>query len=114
MSTKEQIELFNVLNQYKLDLNIKNGDGWTGLHVACVLGNLEMVKIICKYVGSSGIMENDNDGNTPLYLATLNNNFHISQFLISQGASKESLNNRGMKYNSLRNKQVKHSQSKRR
>ena len=50
--------------------NIKNSDGRTPLHIACMCGNLGTISLLIKYGAS--VSAQDNYNNTPLSLAILN------------------------------------------
>ena len=64
------------------DPNIKNAEGRTPLHIACVCGNLDGVKLFIKHGASVNVK--DNHSNTPFSLAVLNNHTSIVSALVSE------------------------------
>lgn len=66
------------------DINAKYDSISPPLHLACEIGNLEIVKALIE----KGAYINDTrfDGLTPLYLAVLNGHNEVADFLLSRGA----------------------------
>ena len=62
------------------DPNIRDSNGWTALHYACQLGDLESVKIL-KEKGAM-IDSYSNNKRIPLHLASLKGYADIVQFLL--------------------------------
>ncbi len=55
-------------------------DNFTSLHVACANGNTDIVKLLIQY--GADILKKDIYGNTPLMIATLNNNVELVETLL--------------------------------
>ena len=65
----------------------------TALHLACKLGNLDMVKLIL--ANRASITAQDQHGCSPLELAVESENLAIVQFLLQHGAPVNAVNNLG-------------------
>ena len=78
-------------NNVNNEVIISNGEA---LHVAAHLGNLEIVKILIDQFGAVTTSP-DNNGNTPLHLATRNENYPAAKFLIDRGGLTTKCNNNG-------------------
>lgn len=89
------INYLTALLQSKIDLNQHNESGFTALHRAVELGNVEIVKWL---VGCSVVFINskDNQGNTPLFLSTKLNNYDLFSILMENGADYKIKNNTRM------------------
>lgn len=66
------------------EINSQDDDGKTALHLACMLGNLSMVRLLME---DSKCLVNihDNRGETPLHIACSSLNDAIIRFLIQSG-----------------------------
>lgn len=71
------------LMYYRSDVNTKDEDGNTALHLA--KNNAEIVKILIEN-GAEANSKN-NEGNTPLHVAAANNTYDIVNILIDNGAN---------------------------
>ena len=56
----------------------------TPLHISAIVGNIEIVKLLCNR--NAYINEKDSYGDTPLHCACLNKNIDIVKLLIDYGA----------------------------
>lgn len=94
------IDILKVLLENGANTNIKNGNEETVLHWASTFEQLESVKLLIDYGADIDIV--DNEGNTPLLLASLSsflhNNMQIIDYLISEGADIKKTNNEGRNY----------------
>ena len=68
--------------------NIKDSNGWTALHYACQLGDLECVKILLSH--NAEINSYSNHKKTPLHLACYNGYTNIVQYLIAYRPDEKS------------------------
>ena len=80
-------EVLNKMLDLGSDPNIRDSNGWTALHYACQLGDLQSV-IILKEKGSM-IDAFSNNKRTPLHLAALKGYFEIVQFLLESGSDQD-------------------------
>ena len=71
-----------LLRNFENDPNIKNAEGRTSLHIACMCGNLGGVKLLIKYGARMNVK--DFHSNTPLSLAVLHNHTSIVSALVSE------------------------------
>ena len=71
-----------VPRDFKTDPNITNKEGRTPLHIACVSGNLDGVKLLINH--GACVCTKDIGNNTPLSLAVLNNHSSIVSALLSE------------------------------
>jgi len=62
------------------DINIKDNDGNTPLHFACLKGHTDMAKTLLKL--GARINDRNKDGNTPLHLAFKGDNHRVISTLI--------------------------------
>ena len=82
-----KINSLNVLNESLIFSNIddKNAEGNTPLHVAIKLKYNEIVKFLVR--NDAQLDSKDKDGNTSLHLAASSNNLEIVKYLLENGAS---------------------------
>jgi ankyrin repeat protein len=66
------------------DFNISNEFGMTPLMSAAHSGNVELVKLLLKYVRN--VNQEDKEGNTALYYAVENNHLEVVKVLHEHGA----------------------------
>ena len=71
-----------LLKDFKSDSNIKNKEGRTPLHIACMCGNFGCINRLLKYGAS--VSAQDNDDNTPLSLAVLNRHDSIVLAMVTK------------------------------
>ena len=57
-----------LINEFGCDTNVRDGGGWTFLHTACYFGRANIVKSAGPCISPLVL---DNDGNTPLHLASM-------------------------------------------
>ncbi|MEO0202771.1 MAG: ankyrin repeat domain-containing protein [candidate division WOR-3 bacterium] len=75
------------------DINIKNNNGKTPLHIAVENEYEDIVKLLLEKNVDVNIK--DNEGNTPLHKAVKNGNYFIIKELLKFGADKNIKNNEG-------------------
>ena len=80
----ENIRKINDLLRYGADINLKNNDKNTPLHLACQHNNLEISRYLL-HKGADANLTN-NKGNTPLHLACMLNKFKLSKLLLEKAA----------------------------
>ncbi|XP_048487667.1 85/88 kDa calcium-independent phospholipase A2 [Plutella xylostella] len=86
-------EVIEALVSKNCDINVKNFDGRTALHIMVLRGRLECAVALMSN-GAETSME-DNEGNTPLHLAVKQTNIPIVQALIVFGCNLEAKNKKG-------------------
>ena len=84
---KNKYEVLNKMLDLGSDPNIRDSNGWTALHYACQLGDLESVKIL-KEKGAM-IDSYSNNKRIPLHLASLKGYADIVQFLLESGSDQD-------------------------
>ncbi len=75
------------------DVNIKNGDGKTPLHIAVEKNYEDIVRLLLQK--NADLNTKDNNGNTPLHIAVKNGNYFVVKELLRAGADKNIKNNEG-------------------
>ena len=86
---KNQVSLFKMLLNEPHDLDIQDCYGLTALHLACMTGNLDVVRALVKEGAKMELK--DDAGQTPLQVAKLNKNAIIETFVepLKQTKNKE-------------------------
>ena len=85
--TLKSVELFNVCTI----LNFGNKHGSLPIHYACRRGHLDAVKLLISK--GTDFTSTDDDGDTPLHLASQNRDTSIVDYLIQPGAQVNCRNN---------------------
>ncbi len=75
------------------DVNIKNKDGKTPLHIAVENNYEDIVKLLLQK--NADVNAKDNNGNTPLHIAVEKGNYFVIKELLKAGADKNIKNNEG-------------------
>jgi ankyrin repeat protein len=75
------------------DINIKNKDGKTPLHIAVENNYEDIIKFLLE--NKADVNVKDNEGNTPLHIAIKKGNYFVIKELIKFGADKNAKNNKG-------------------
>ena len=73
----------------KFDINAKNNDGDTPLHLACMLGYPPLVKLLCE--NKADISAVNSRSLQPLHIASASNAFDCCKELISRGAKADGI-----------------------
>jgi ankyrin repeat protein len=95
IQSNDRTNKYEVLKKMLLlgsDPNIKDSNGWTALHYACQLGELECVKILIN--NKADINAFSNNQRTPLHLAAKMNWPDIVDYLIEKIMSKDPSTNK--------------------
>ena len=79
------LEIIKVLLDNGADINVKNNEGKTVLHLASSSGRHEVVKVLLDNKGAD-IDAKDNQGRTALMVASVWNDFEIVTSLVDKGA----------------------------
>lgn len=78
------------------DINAKNNEGETALHIACLKGNLQIVQMLSSF-NSILVDSQTNDGLTPLHCAAIKGSVEIVIFLVSKCQANKNLHdNKGV------------------
>jgi len=83
-ASENQGDCLQVLLDLDWDVNLRNEEGETALHLACLEGHLGIVKRLLQ--AGAEINPQTELGDTPLALATLQGHGEIVRFLLDQGA----------------------------
>jgi len=75
------------------DINIRDIDGSTPLHIATNSSNIDIVKYLI--LSGADINQVDNYGRTPLYNATIQSNIDMIKYLVESGANIDACNANG-------------------
>ncbi len=75
-----------LLSQTETDLNARDADGRTPLHVSCITGNREVAQLLITQ--SADINAQDKYGETPLHLSARNGRTDLVTLLLAQPAIK--------------------------
>ncbi|MCF6768349.1 ankyrin repeat domain-containing protein [Thiotrichales bacterium 19S11-10] len=87
------IDTFNFLIKFNVDVNVKDTNNNTPLHFAAMTGNVEKAKLL---IGRGAKIEVANDaGETPLHIAATNGNLELAKLLIRSGANVNAENKQG-------------------
>ncbi len=78
-------DLVKLLLRNKADVNMKNGDGNTALHLACIEGSPEAVKLLLDY--GADIEAKNNNGFTPLIAASFAGRVNVAMALLDRNAN---------------------------
>lgn len=79
-------EIFKVAKTLsKFDIDEEDDAGWTCLHIACAIGNLQLVEIFIN--ADANVDAKTNTGQTPLIIATSKLHVDIVRFLLEHKAS---------------------------
>ncbi|GIY83976.1 ANK_REP_REGION domain-containing protein [Caerostris darwini] len=84
----------DILINEKVNINFTDVNGFTALHLGAFFGNLSFIEY-CVQTNISDINVKNNEGETPLHLASRHNFQHIVSFLIDEGAEIDAKDNNG-------------------
>lgn len=81
---------------YGIDVNLKEGNGWTALHAATATGHLEIAKLLLsqKKININAL---DKSNGTPLYYAVDSNQYKTVNYLLENGADQTIANLNGVR-----------------
>ncbi len=88
-----KIDIVKLLLKHGFDIDQRNEGGYTALHIAAKMGNIETVKLLLE---DPNIHPNEKDeyGNTALHLATIKGNIEAIKLLLNYYALAKSYSNR--------------------
>ncbi len=72
---------------YGIDVNLKEGNGWTALHAASAFGHLDIAKLLLRQE-KVDINALDKSNRTPLFHAVDRNQYKTVNYLLENGADK--------------------------
>ncbi len=81
-TTKAKPEVLNRLIERGANLDVKDKDGNTPLHLACRSGNIKLAKVLIE--NKVNLTSENKEGHTPLYLAAQNADLSCAKFLIER------------------------------
>ncbi|KAF0720286.1 Aste57867_430 [Aphanomyces stellatus] len=84
-----KLAILNFLLDKKADMMLASNIGWTPLHSACYNGQLEVVRVLAKYMDLNMPTKT---GTTPLYVAAGNGQLDVVQYLLSQNVGFRDFN----------------------
>jgi ankyrin repeat protein len=73
---------------------VKLERGWTPQHEACLIGNLEALRLL-RERGASVSVKEPHNGGTPLHVASFNGHLALVQYLVKEGADVNARDNEG-------------------
>lgn len=82
-----------VLADEELDVNARDREGWTPLHIAVHDGNRDMIQLLI--ARGADVNVRDRSGRTPLYQITFWNDVKAADLLLSKGADVNAKDNNG-------------------
>jgi len=89
----KQPTIVDWLIKNKIDIDIRNNNKETPLHVVCSLGYLKMAELLL--TNRANVNAEDQFGNTPLHLACQNGDLEIAKLLIEKRADVNARNKKG-------------------
>jgi len=78
---------------HKADINVKDSDGQTPLHIAARVDGVEMARLLLAH--GANVNANDNQGKTPLFAAARKGSKPMIELLTANGADINARNNDG-------------------
>lgn len=76
------------VKSFEIDIDeFTDESGWTPLHIAASIGNLEVLQLLLGHEPTPDANLQTNNGSTPVHLATSKKHFDIVKELVSKGAS---------------------------
>ena len=91
---KDGSEFVKFLVSKGADVNVKNNDGDTPLHLAVKENNAEAIKFLLSQKADGNVK--NNDGDIPLHLAMKESNIEVVKILVSNGANVNTWDKNGM------------------
>ena len=89
---EEDIELtLQILTTDETDVNFLRPPGISVLHQACILGNLELMRLLIE--NGADVHQKNFEGLTPLHLTVVHGNFDAAMYLINQGVDTVEIKN---------------------
>ena len=97
VSHSNAVDSINLLENKEADVNCRNVNGCTPLHIAIMNQNTNLVKVLLKYGADPNAKEyNDIGEKTPLHYAVEKNNYELAIMLLDNGANPTLGDKRGL------------------
>jgi len=93
------VEIVRMLIDAGADVNLKDNNGDTPLHVAAKYGRVEIVRILINARANLDVQNNHDE--TPVHYAAMNGNPGIARMLIDAGADETILNDEGLRWDEV-------------
>ena len=93
MTAVENVQAVNEHLSKGTDIDFKNKEGLTALHITSLLGQYEVAKLLIRKGANVNIK--GNDGGTALHTATFLGQYKVAKLLIQSGADVNARNNNG-------------------
>jgi ankyrin repeat protein len=91
---KDLVETVKLLKEHGANVNERNKDGETPLHLVCSMGRFEVVKYLIA-VGNCCLETCDNHGRTALHVASCFNDVDVVKYLVQNNAALETRDDLG-------------------
>ena len=79
-------ELYAFLSQADNDISKIDDEGWTPLHRAIEINNIEIIKLLIFKSSNANLNFTNHQGKTPLTYAISKGNLDVTEFLVNNGA----------------------------
>ncbi|XP_063924537.1 putative ankyrin repeat protein RF_0381 [Zophobas morio] len=90
---KPNEDIIHLLTQNGLDVNAKDNNGTTAIHLACGAGNLNILNLLLQNRGELGLLNNDGENVLHFAASQQNRDINLTLFLIPNGLSVNSKDN---------------------
>lgn len=94
IADKDSNQLWRVMIEKGIDVNIKNRNGIPPVYVACDYGNFDAVKMLVEH--GANVNAVTNDGNSALLICCVENRYEIAKYLLEHKANPNVFANNGM------------------
>jgi hypothetical protein len=83
--TKENFDIVGTLIEKGADVNLPESHGFTPLHLACYVGNIQVANLLL--AGGANVNQTNHSKSTALHLAAKNNHYEVVKILLNNGAN---------------------------